>query len=745
MSASALDLRVRGVVQGVGFRPFVYRLAQRHALTGWVLNGESGVQVHVEGESAELDAFTHELLDEAPPAATIASLETAAAPCVGCTGFAIRESDASDRLTARIAPDMPACNACLTELFDPANRRYRYPYITCTDCGPRYSIIQALPYDRARTTMAGWPMCEDCAREYDDPADRRFHAQPLACPRCGPTYVLQRGGEDLRGTAAIATAAALLRQGAIVAMKGIGGYHLACDAANASAVGALRVRKYRKERPFALMARDLAIARRLVALDGEAQALLSSRARPIVLASALRELDGVAPDNSELGVMLPYAPLHYLLFASGAPDVMVMTSGNRSSEPMAYDDDEACATLSGIADAFLIGERGIARRVDDSVVRVTVLGASVLRRARGLAPQAVTTIPAVQPILAVGTDLKNASALVIDGQAFVGQHVGDLEYLGARQAFETTLRDLCDTYRVDTSTLLVAHDAHPEYVSTLHARSFAPRSVAVQHHRAHIASVVAERGAWDREVVGVAFDGAGYGDDGTLWGGEVFTGSVATGFQRAAHLRTAPLAGGDAAARFPVQAAAGFLAELDGLPDLSRPPFSFPPRYEQARAAIAKDVRTFTTSSMGRLFDTVAALLGFTREMTFEGQAAMWLEHLATRAYGDKGLYELPYRDGELDHRPLLVAIVRDRRGGCDPGRIAHAFHVAIADAVVRAHRTFGCDLPLVASGGVFQNRLLLALLSARLGDALWINRLVPPNDGGICLGQAALAAFPST
>ncbi|MEO7038726.1 MAG: carbamoyltransferase HypF, partial [Candidatus Elarobacter sp.] len=590
-AAGALDLRISGVVQGVGFRPFVYRLAHRHALAGWVLNGASGVVVHVEGALDALDAFVRAVVDEAPAAASIASINVTPGAHECFREFAIRASTGAERLTARIAPDLAVCDACSRELFDPADRRYRYPYINCTDCGPRYSIVLSLPYDRPATTMAPWRMCATCAAEYHDPADRRFHAQPVACPACGPTYVLQgRERDELRGVAAIDAAAALLRDGAILAVKGIGGYHLACDAANAASVAALRERKYRKERPFALMARSLEIARELVELDPAAEALLTSVARPIVLAPARRVLDGVAPENRELGVMLPYAPLHGLLFAAGAPGVLVLTSANRSSEPMAYDDADATASLTGIADAFLIGERRIARRIDDSVARVTAAGPSILRRARGLAPQAIVTLPVTRPILAVGGDLKNAVALVVEGQVFVSQHIGDLDHLPARDAFEETVRDLCAMYGIREEALLIAHDAHPEYASSLYARSMGGEQVAIQHHRAHVASVLAERGAWDDEVVGVAFDGTGYGDDGTIWGGEIFIGSVRGGFDRVAHLRSAPLPGGDAAARFPVQAAAGFLFELDDMPDLTAAPFGFPERYARARALIAKDV-----------------------------------------------------------------------------------------------------------------------------------------------------------
>jgi hydrogenase maturation protein HypF len=752
-AGGAVDLRVRGVVQGVGFRPFVYRLAQRYALCGWVLNGESGVEIHAEGTPSALDAFTRAIADEAPPAALIASLDASPGTHEGHAGFAIRESGRAERVTVRIAPDMPVCDACLRELFDPADRRYRYPYITCTDCGPRYSIVTGLPYDRPFTTMAEWPMCADCAREYHDPANRRFHAQPLACPACGPSYVLRRNGNsDIRDWNAIESAAALLRDGAIVAIKGIGGYHLACDVRNAATIAALRERKYRKERPFALMARDAATARELIELDGEGERELASLARPVVIATMRREFPGVAPDNRELGVMLPYAPLHHLLFAAGAPDVLVMTSANRSGEPMAFDDEDAQTLLTGIADAFLVGERRIARRIDDSVVRAAPFGTTILRRARGMAPQAVASIPSKRPILAVGGDLKNAPALVVDGQVFAAQHVGDLDHLPCRDALETTVRDLCAIYGVREEDLVVAHDAHPEYVSTAFARSLAGTPFAVQHHRAHVASVLAERGAWDADVVGVAFDGTGYGDDGTIWGGEIFTGSIAAGLTRAAHLRSAPLPGGDAAARFPVQAAAGFLYHLDDLPDMTAAPFHFPDRYRFAREMIAKDVRTFRTTSAGRLFDTVAALLGFTRAITFEGQAAMWLEHLASGASDTSSVsgttraraaYAVPFRRGELDYRPLLTAIIDDRGHGRDTGSIARAFHESLADAIVNVHAEIGAARPLVASGGVFQNRLLLELLRRRAGTSLWVNRTVPPNDGGLSLGQAALAAFP--
>ncbi|MBC5801284.1 MAG: carbamoyltransferase HypF [Candidatus Eremiobacteraeota bacterium] len=734
------------MVQGVGFRPFTHRLAHRYAISGWVKNGGDGVEIFAEGTIGALDAFADALLSEAPPAARIASTDVADARCEGLAEFEIRESRPSSRPTVRIAPDLAACDACLRELFDPADRRYRYPYINCTDCGPRYSIVTSLPYDRAGTTMAAWPMCDFCAAEYHDPANRRFHAQPVACPVCGPTYVLwASAAAEVRGHDAIVAAATMLRAGSIVAVKGIGGYHLACDARNADAVAALRERKFRKERPFALMARDLATARTLVAPDDDAfDAALLSTARPIVLAPARAVFAGVAPDNRELGVMLPYAPLHHLLFAAGAPDVLVLTSANRSSEPIAYDDADARRSLAGIADAFLVGDRPIARRLDDSVVRISAGAPAILRRGRGYAPMAVATVPSTRPLLALGGDLKNALALVVDGQVFASQHIGDLDHRSAREACIATIRDLCAIYAVRPAELLVVHDAHPEYVSTALAGELGAPAIAVQHHRAHVASVIAERGAWTTPLLGVAFDGTGYGDDGTIWGGEFFTGTVKDGFERVAHLRRAQLPGGDAAARFPVAAAAGFLAELDDLPDLTQAPFSLGERYAAARELIAHDVRCFATTSLGRLFDTVAALLGFTRPMSFEGQAAMWLEHLAAAASpAGRPTYAFPFTAQELDYRPLLRAIVADRAAAREATQIAAAFHVAVADGVTAVSQRYG-DVPVVCSGGVFQNGLLVELLRERLGARAWFNASVPANDGGLALGQAGLGAFAS-
>lgn len=746
---SACSIQVRGVVQGVGFRPFVYRLAKQLGVAGWVFNGEDGVTIHAEAPEPVLAVFVDALKTQAPPAASISGIEVQPAEVNGTPGFAIHQSERHDKPTVRVSPDLPVCEECRQEMFDPGDRRYLYPYINCTNCGPRYSVILALPYDRPNTTMKVWPLDTYCDAEYHDPANRRFHAQPVACPQCGPHYLL-KDHNSLKDDEAIAHTVQLLREGRIVAIKGLGGYHLACDARNATAVNALRERKYRKEKPFAVMVKDLRIAQEIVELSSEAEKLLMSVARPIVLAPAVADLPGVAPDNDDLGVMLPYTPVHHLLFAAGAPEVLVMTSANRSSEPIAYDEQDAFERLAGVADAFVVGERPIARRVEDSVARVGAFGPVILRRSRGYAPGAVASLPISRPLLAVGADLKNSIALVVDGQAFVSQYIGDLDHYQAFQAFQETIRDLMSMYEVSWNDVLLVHDAHPQYFSTTYALSLpAAEKIAVQHHRAHVASVLAEQCEWERRVLGVSFDGTGYGDDGSIWGGEFFAGSVREGFECVAHLRRASLPGGDAAAQHPVQAAAGFLAQIDGLglPDVMQAPFNFSSRYQHALELVRKDVRSFATTSIGRLFDSAAALLGFTRGITFEGQAAMWVEALARKSKSTAS-YPFPFANGELDFRPLLLAVAEDRKRGLDPRDTARAFQRGVAQGLSDAIRKLCGERELdtvVLSGGVFQNDLLLADVRDLLhgqGLTIWTNHAVPPNDGGISLGQAAMAAF---
>ncbi|HEX7378553.1 MAG TPA: carbamoyltransferase HypF [Pirellulales bacterium] len=743
---AACQITIRGVVQGVGFRPFVYRAAQRHHVRGWVLNEVAGVEVHAEGAAADVAAFVEALRADPPPTATITDFVVREVAPLNHAAFHIRESRRASAPTVRIAPDLAVCADCLRELNDPTNRRYRYPYINCTNCGPRYSIIHRLPYDRANTTMVAWQLCPCCREEYNNPLDRRYHAQPTACEKCGPGYRLIEGSGRLNDScAAVRAAAEKLRAGAILAIKGVGGYHLACDAGNRGALIALRERKFRKEKPFALLAQNLDAARRVANLSAEHERLLVDRARPIVLAPAKEPWPLVAPDNSSLGVMLPYAPLHELLFAAGAPDLLVLTSANRSSEPIAFRDDDAQSRLTGIADAFLVGERPIARRVDDSVVAVRDGRPLLVRRARGYAPAAVCRLPAERPILALGADLKNAVTLVVAGQALTSQHLGDLDEQETNLSFETTVRDLLSMYGVDEGELTVAHDMHPEFFSTRFATAWpAERRRAVQHHEAHIASVLAEHGLLEESVVGVAFDGAGFGKDGAIWGGEFLVGGVRGGFERRAWLRPVMLPGGDAAARFPAQAVAGYVAQLDGLPDMTARPFSFPDRFKAARALVAKNVRCHQSTSIGRLFDAAAALVGFTRETSFEGQAAIWLEDQARRAAP-----QAAYMFADLDWRPLLSQIVADRLAGRDPCEIANAFHAALADATIERAvaicRRTGLNR-IAFSGGVFQNNLLWERLRERLLQLPDIqtltNSAVPVNDGGISLGQAAMAAL---
>jgi hydrogenase maturation protein HypF len=741
---AAVRIDVRGVVQGVGFRPTVYRIAHENAVTGWVLNDSHGLSIHAEADLSRLNAFVSALQTQPPPGARIASFDWRPAPVEGFATFEIRSSQRHQPPIVMMSPDLPVCGECLGEMKDPSSRRYLYPYINCTACGPRYSIVRSLPYDRSNTTMANWPLCEACQAEYDDPLDRRHHAQPTACNQCGPGYRLHDGGGTVAvGVEAIARAAEMLKEGMILAVKGIGGYHLACSPRDAAAVRRLRERKFRKEKPFALMARDLETAAEITLLSELHCSLLLDRARPIVLAPSRVTFPGVADDTDELGVMLPYTPLHELLFHFGAPNPLVMTSANRCSEPIAYLDDDALQRLNGIADAFLIGERPIARRVEDSVIAVRDGLSTMIRRSRGFTPTAVARLRSNRPILAVGADLKNSLTLVVAGEAICGQHLGDLGDLETDRAFAQTVHDLLAMYGIDRRDLLVAHDAHPEYVSTRFAVHLdCHRRVAVQHHGAHLASIMAERGELDRPVVGIACDGTGYGDDATIWGFEVFTGSVVSGFRRVAHLRPAKLPGGDAAARYPVQAAAGFLADLK-VPDLRQPPFNFPERFFRAQVLITKNVRCFTTTSAGRLFDTVAALCGFTREITFEGQAAIWLEH---QAHDVRPCPAYPFPD--LDYRPLLASVIADRSAGRDVGEISYAFHAAVARALARTAACIARHMStrhVALSGGVFQNRLLRSLLSDQEGDvgnlSLLYNQSVPSNDGGISLGQAALAS----
>ena len=703
--------RARGVVQGVGFRPFVHRLAHAHRLSGYVLNDGAGVVIEAEGPSTELDAFAAELVADAPGLAHVASLAAVPVALQHERSFAIRESAAGGGAAASIPPDVATCDDCLRELFDPADRRYRYPFLNCTQCGPRLTIVRSVPYDRARTTMDGFELCADCRREYEDPSDRRFHAEPIACPVCGPQLSMP-----------LAEAVDVLRGGGIVAIKGLGGYHLACLAGDEAAVARLRSRKQREEKPLALMTGD---PDALCLLDDEERALLASPARPIVLVprrEGAAVAASVSPGSPWLGVMLPYTPLHHLLWHDLAQPI-VLTSGNSSDEPIAFDDSEARRRLGGIADAFLGHDRPIHRRCEDSVVRRDV----VLRRSRGYAPEPLPLpVPAPVPVVAAGAELKSTFCVARGNEAFLSAHLGDLDSEQAYRAFRTDLALYLEMLAVEPEA--IACDLHPEYLSTKWACEQRLPLVEVQHHHAHAAACLAEHGETG-PALALVFDGTGYGPDGTLWGGELLRADL-DGYERLAWLEPVPLPGGEAAVREPWRIAAVHL-ERAGL--------AVPwPDWQRVRASLA--VNAPLASGMGRLFDAVAALLGVRTRISYEGQAAIELELLA----GDTPADPLPWTFGDA------TALVTDCYLLLESGRpreeIAAAFHETVAASsalVCRAQRQADDDT-VVLSGGTFQNRRLAAATRARLeagGFRVLEHRLVPPNDGGISFGQAAVAA----
>ena len=751
----------RGIVQGVGFRPFVFGLAQRLGLAGFVRNDSAGVTIEIEGPPGDLERFVAALRAEAPPLARIEALEHAPLPPRGDRGFTIVASAAAATRRTLIAPDSATCADCLRELRDPADRRYGYPFINCTNCGPRFTIVLDIPYDRDRTTMRQFILCPACRAEYENPRDRRFHAQPNACPVCGP----QLRWEALDGSFAategppLAAAAAALAAGAIVAVKGLGGYHLACDALNAGAVSRLRRRKQREARPFALMVPDLATVRRLCALSADEEALLLSPRRPIVLLDRLPEAPvapDVAPGHATLGLMLPYTPLHTLLLDAFAarhdparPAALVLTSGNLSDEPIAYRDDDARARLGAIADAILSHNRPIHIRCDDSVTRVVAGGEQPLRRSRGYVPEPLRLdLAAPRPILAVGGHQKNTFCLFREREAVLSHHIGDLENLETLTSFREGIAHFERLF--DSTPEVVAYDLHPEYLATKEALALPVATrIGVQHHHAHIASVLAEHGR-EGPVIGIAADGTGYGPDGAIWGGEALLATLGE-YTRLGHLAYVPLPGGDAAARQPWRMALAYLWQAYG-PDLATLDLPLlkgldPPRMGLIMRMIERGLNSPPTSSMGRLFDAAAALAGLHPEATYEGQAAIALEQAAEpveRGYPFSIILEAPFR---LDMRPAIRALVEDARAGVGVGVIAGRFHATIVACLAAACRLARerTGLEVVAlSGGVFQNRLLLEGLLPRLaadGFETLINRRVPPNDGGLSLGQAAVAA----
>jgi hydrogenase maturation protein HypF len=700
-------IRVRGVVQGVGFRPFVYRLASGRDLSGFVLNDGNGVLIEVEGRCEALDSFARALRTEAPPLARVGEIVAEPLPTVGGRGFRI-ESSAVSAQTALIPADVSTCDDCLRELFDPADRRYRYPFINCTNCGPRFTIVRSVPYDRPRTTMAGFRLCTECRGEYEDPLDRRFHAEPVCCPACGPRLSLP-----------VEEALGLLRGGAILAIKGLGGYHLACDARNEETVARLRARKHREDKPFALMTND---PESLGTLEPAEAQLLRARERPIVLvrASAGAQLaPSVAPGSSWLGLMLPYTPLHHLLVA-GFDGPLVMTSGNASDEPIAFDDTDARERLGAIADDFLTHDRPIHRRCEDSVARA----AFPIRRSRGYAPAALRLpVAARRVLLATGAEQKSTFCMVRGGDAFLSPHLGDLDGELAYRAFHDDLALYLEMLNVRPE--LIAHDLHPEYLSTKWALDQDAELLGVQHHHAHAAACLAEHGE-QGPALALVFDGTGYGTDGTLWGGELLRCDLGR-FERLAGLDPTPLPGGAAAIREPWRVGALQL-ELAGRPV----PW---PRWPDVRKSLS--INAPHASGMGRLFDAVAAILGLRDTATYEGQAAVELEQLAGTL--DAEPYE--WRFGDVSE--LIRHIHDDLAAGRPREQIAAAFHESIAEGAANLCADVGEPRVVVLSGGSFQNLRLLATTRRRLerhGFRVLSHRLVPPNDGGISYGQAAIA-----
>ncbi len=761
--------RVTGVVQGVGFRPFLHRLAVRHGLAGWTRNEAGEVRLVVEGGESAIARFLEELRSQAPPLARIQGLDVTPIPVERRAGFRVMASGAVDparRLP--LPPDVAVCHACLEELFDPANRRYRYPFITCTDCGPRFTVIEDLPYERARTSMRTFLLCPACAREFETPADRRFHSETNSCPACGPRLWVETGTDRADRTdktddtdrtdgtardygAAIAEAAALLLQGKIVALRGLGGFHLAADATSQAAVERLRARKRREAKPLAVMVRDVREAATIGFVGQPERTALLAPERPIVLlrASPGGVAGAVYPGLDQVGVMLAYTPLHHLLLErAGRP--LVMTSGNLSEEPIAAGLDEARDRLGDIADAFLMHDREIVTRCDDSVVRPTPGGPLLLRRARGYAPLPLDLpVASPRPLLAVGPHLKNTATLVHGRAAFITPHVGDLENYETLEHFRHLTGSFRRLFHVDPE--VVVHDLHPGYLSTRVAEESGLPLIAVQHHHAHIAAVLAEHGRTDR-VVGLAFDGTGYGTDGAVWGAEVLVADLG-GFERVGHMRYAPLPGGDLASRAPWRAALGYLS----LEPERAPAFRLAfaglrlDEVELARLQIPRGLNSPLASSRGRLFDAAAAVLGLRRVSRYEGQAAMELE-AAARRHDPGRRYPFPvgHADGrfQLNPLPLLAALGERRAAGIDVADLAADFHASVAAAAVRVARwsaALAGVTTVALGGGTFQNARLLSLVEqglTRAGLVVLTARRLGPNDGAISYGQAGVGAW---
>lgn len=752
MAIDRIRIEIEGIVQGVGFRPFIFRLAGTHAINGWVLNNSGGVIIEAEGRQANVSAFLRDITAEAPPLAAITSVRSEKIAFQGDQGFVIRPS-AGGTNKAQISPDCDVCADCLRELFDPNDRRYLYPFINCTNCGPRYSIITGIPYDRPFTTMASFPMCDACRAEYENPADRRFHAQPVACPVCGPRLGLVNAEGETVSREPLTEALRLLHAGGILAVKGIGGYHLAVDACNETAVKELRRRKQRDEKPFALMAPDPQAIARFARFDETEKRILSGPERPIVLlpkrnSNPIAPL--VAPANGYFGVMLPGAPIHHLLLRDNFT-ALIMTSGNISDEPIAYLDDEARERLKDIADLFLVHDRDIHTRSDDSVIRVFQGNPLFLRRSRGYVPRSVKLPAAQRSVLAVGGELKAVVCLTRDDRAFMSQHIGDLKNAATLRSLEETVAHLERILEIRPE--VVAHDLHPDYLSSVYAAGLKEvPQVPVQHHHAHMAACMAENGL-EGETIGVVFDGTGYGLDGTIWGGEFLLGDYRA-FRRCGHFRAVPMPGGDAAIREPLRMVISYLHDIYGNTLYDSPIPCLAEIGDRDRQLflrmLERGINSPLTSSCGRLFDAVAAMVGVRSRVSYEGQAAIELEALAEKADTDT-VY--PYAiastaDGlVLDMRLMLQGVIVDLKGAEPRSLIARRFHNTIARATTdlcEKIRTASGNNRVVLSGGSFQNKLLTEGIFSGLVDKgfeVFTHRLVPPNDGGLALGQAVVAA----
>jgi hydrogenase maturation protein HypF len=744
------EIKITGIVQGIGFRPFVYNLAKTHLIRGWVLNDEKGVLIDAESEDGNLDRFIQDIPKLAPALARIESLDVRYLEPLGYTAFEIKKSWEAKEKFVLISPDLATCDQCLSELFSPQNFRYRYPFINCTLCGPRFTIIKDIPYDRHKTTMAPFTMCPVCQKEYEDPANRRFHAQPNACPACGPSLQLvDRNGKEVPGDQ-IETTLTLLGNGSIVAIKGLGGFHLACDAKNQKAVSSLRSRKYREDKPFAVMCCDINEAKVHCEVSEEEERLLLSLERPIVILKRRKDsaiaLD-VAPHQNTVGVMLPYSPLHYLLLKSTLK-TLVMTSGNVSDEPITYENDEAEKRLHAIADYFLFHNREIHMRCDDSVTRVFDGKPYILRRSRGYVPFPVKLPFSLKRILACGGELKNTFCLTRDYYAFMSHHIGDLENLETLTSFEKGIEHFKKLFYIEPEA--VVYDLHPDYLSTQYALSLPEiPKIGVQHHHAHIASAMAESGI-EGDVIGVALDGTGFGTDGTIWGGEFMKANLRD-FVRCGHLKKVPMPGGTMAIKEPWRMAMVYLSEAFGeetenlkIDLIKRTDLK---KWDVLKKMVEKKVNSPLTSSMGRLFDAISSILSVRDEVHYEGQAAIELEMIADLGGGAGYSFRI-HREGNLmviDPMGIVKGVVQDLTESVPVAKISGKFHHSIASLIIKTCEMIRSEEKLnrvVLSGGVFQNILLLSLVTKglrKLGFDVYTHHLVPTNDGGISLGQAVI------